>query len=341
MELIAVGSAFRKKERKENMKEERHLNEEKDLLGSSEELEPSEELEQIENSEEFQNEEEIILDDNINLSDSTALYLREISKFTLLSKTEEVEIAKKAKEGDKEARKKLVESNLRIVVKIAKKYRERGMPFLDLIQQGNLGLIKAVDKLDYTKGYRFTTYGKFWIKKYIEDGIADQVKLVRHPIHTVEAENKVKRALAELSQGSEEEITPEEIAKQTEFPVKKVEEILKLLLKEVSSLDVRVGEGKQETLIEFIPDDKPTTEEVVMDDSLKRELREAVNNYLDPRESKVIIQRFGLGDTEKQTLEAVGKELGVTRKRVHQIQNKALKKLKEVAQKKGLIEFLH
>ena len=263
--------------------------------------------------------------DGINIDDPVRMYLREIGKIPLLSFDEELELAKRVINGDEEAKQKLAESNLRLVVSIAKKYVGRGMLFLDLIQEGNMGLIKAVEKFDYTKGYKFSTYATWWIRQAITRAIADQARTIRIPVHMVETINKLIRTSRHLLQQLGREPTPEEIAQEMEIPVEKVMEIQKIAQDPVS-LETPIGEEDDSHLGDFIQDeDSPAPQDSAAYTLLKEQLEEVMNT-LTPREAKVLKLRFGLEDGRARTLEEVGREFQVTRERIRQIEAKALRK---------------
>ena len=261
--------------------------------------------------------------EGISVDDPVRMYLREIGKIPLLTFDEELELAKRILEGDEEAKQKLAESNLRLVVSIAKKYVGRGMLFLDLIQEGNMGLIKAVEKFDYTKGFKFSTYATWWIRQAITRAIADQARTIRIPVHMVETINKLIRTSRNLLQQMGREPTPEEIAKEMEIPVEKVVEIQKIAQDPVS-LETPIGEEEDSHLGDFIQDeDSPAPHDAASYTLLKEQLEEVMNT-LTPREAKVLKLRFGLEDGKSRTLEEVGKEFNVTRERIRQIEAKAL-----------------
>ena len=305
----------------------------------------SEELEEP-NFEDLEEVEEIKLEDidvnnfdGVNVEDPVRMYLREIGKIPLLNYEEELELAKKVFEGDEEAKQKLAESNLRLVVSIAKKYVGRGMLFLDLIQEGNMGLIKAVEKFDYTKGYKFSTYATWWIRQAITRAIADQARTIRIPVHMVETINKLIRTSRDLLQRLGREPTPEEISKEIELPVEKVLEIQKIAQDPVS-LETPIGEEDDSHLGDFIQDDdSPAPQDSVAYTLLKEQLEEVMNT-LTPREAKVLKLRFGLEDGKARTLEEVGKEFMVTRERIRQIEAKALRKLRHPSRSRKLKDFL-
>ena len=267
------------------------------------------------------------------------MYLKEIGKVPLLSATEEVELAKRMGEGDQEAKRKLAEANLRLVVSIAKRYVGRGMLFLDLIQEGNLGLIKAVEKFDYLKGYKFSTYATWWIRQAITRAIADQARTIRIPVHMVETINKLIRVSRQLLQQYGRDPLPEELAKEMDIPEEKVREILKIAQEPVS-LETPIGEEEDSHLGDFIPDDDaPAPAEAAAFTLLKEQLMDVLDT-LTPREEKVLKLRFGLEDGRARTLEEVGKEFQVTRERIRQIEAKALRKLRHPSRSKKLRDFL-
>ena len=277
--------------------------------------------------------------DGINIDDPVRMYLREIGKIPLLSFDEELELAKRVINGDEEAKQKLAESNLRLVVSIAKKYVGRGMLFLDLIQEGNMGLIKAVEKFDYTKGYKFSTYATWWIRQAITRAIADQARTIRIPVHMVETINKLIRTSRHLSQQLGREPTPEEIAQEMEIPVEKVMEIQKIAQDPVS-LETPIGEEDDSHLGDFIQDeDSPAPQDSAAYTLLKEQLEEVMNT-LTPREAKVLKLRFGLEDGRARTLEEVGREFQVTRERIRQIEAKALRKLRHPSRSKKLRDYM-
>ena len=277
--------------------------------------------------------------DGISIDDPVRMYLREIGKIPLLTYNQELELAKKILEGDEAAKQKLAESNLRLVVSIAKKYVGRGMLFLDLIQEGNMGLIKAVEKFDYTKGYKFSTYATWWIRQAITRAIADQARTIRIPVHMVETINKLIRTSRHLLQQNGKEPTPEEIAKEMEVPVEKVIEIQKIAQDPVS-LETPIGEEDDSHLGDFIQDeDSPSPQESASYTMLREQLDEIMET-LTPREAKVLRLRFGLDDGKARTLEEVGKEFNVTRERIRQIEAKALRKLRHPSRSKKLKEYM-
>ncbi len=277
--------------------------------------------------------------EGISVDDPVRMYLREIGKIPLLTFEEELELAQKILKGDEEAKQKLAESNLRLVVSIAKKYVGRGMLFLDLIQEGNMGLIKAVEKFDYTKGFKFSTYATWWIRQAITRAIADQARTIRIPVHMVETINKLIRTSRNLLQQMGREPTPEEIAKEMEIPVEKVVEIQKIAQDPVS-LETPIGEEEDSHLGDFIQDeDSPAPHDAASYTLLKEQLEEVMNT-LTPREAKVLRLRFGLDDGKSRTLEEVGKEFNVTRERIRQIEAKALRKLRHPSRSKKLRDYM-
>ena len=278
--------------------------------------------------------------EGINIDDPVRMYLREIGRIPLLSYDEELELAKKVLAGDEAAKQKLAESNLRLVVSIAKKYVGRGMLFLDLIQEGNMGLIKAVEKFDYTKGYKFSTYATWWIRQAITRAIADQARTIRIPVHMVETINKLIRTSRHLLQQLGREPTPEEIAAEMKIPVEKVTEIQKIAQDPVS-LETPIGEEDDSHLGDFIQDDDSPAPQEAAAYTLLREQLEEVMKTLTPREAKVLKLRFGLEDGKSRTLEEVGKEFNVTRERIRQIEAKALRKLRHPSRSKKLKDYMN
>ena len=277
--------------------------------------------------------------DGISIEDPVRMYLKEIGKVPLLSAEEEVELAKRMADGDEEAKKRLAEANLRLVVSIAKRYVGRGMLFLDLIQEGNLGLIKAVEKFDYHKGFKFSTYATWWIRQAITRAIADQARTIRIPVHMVETINKLIRVSRQLLQELGREPTPEEIAAELDMPVERVREILKISQEPVS-LETPIGEEEDSHLGDFIPDDDiPAPAEAAAFTLLKEQLVEVLGT-LTEREQKVLRLRFGLDDGRARTLEEVGREFDVTRERIRQIEAKALRKLRHPSRSRKLRDYL-
>ena len=279
------------------------------------------------------------LSKSISVEDPVRMYLKEIGKVPLLTADEEVELAKRMEQGDEYAKQKLCEANLRLVVSIAKKYMGRGMLFLDLIQEGNLGLIKAVDKFDYTKGYKFSTYATWWIRQAITRSIADQARTIRIPVHMVETINKLIRVSRQMLQEQGREPTPDEIAEEMGISVEKVLEILKIAQEPVS-LETPIGEEEDSHLGDFIPDeDAPAPAEAAAFSMLKEQLVDVLGT-LTEREQKVLKLRYGLGDGRARTLEEVGREFDVTRERIRQIEAKALRKLRHPTRSKKLKDYL-
>ena len=277
--------------------------------------------------------------ETISTDDPVRMYLKEIGKVPLLSAEEEIDIAKRMEQGDEVAKQKLAEANLRLVVSIAKRYVGRGMQFLDLIQEGNLGLIKAVEKFDYRKGYKFSTYATWWIRQAITRAIADQARTIRIPVHMVETINKLIRVSRQLLQEYGREPQPEEIAKEMGISEEKVREIMKIAQEPVS-LETPIGEEEDSHLGDFIPDDDaPAPAEAAAFTLLKEQLMDVLDT-LTPREEKVLRLRFGLDDGRARTLEEVGKEFNVTRERIRQIEAKALRKLRHPSRSKKLKDFL-
>ncbi|MEE0391974.1 MAG: RNA polymerase sigma factor RpoD [Lachnospiraceae bacterium] len=277
--------------------------------------------------------------DGVSIEDPVRMYLKEIGKVPLLSAEEEIELAKRMELGDQEAKKRLAEANLRLVVSIAKRYVGRGMLFLDLIQEGNLGLIKAVEKFDYRKGYKFSTYATWWIRQAITRAIADQARTIRIPVHMVETINKLIRVSRQLLQELGREPTPEEIAKEMDMPVERVREILKISQEPVS-LETPIGEEEDSHLGDFIQDDNvPVPADAAAFTLLKEQLEEVLGT-LTEREQKVLTLRFGLEDGRARTLEEVGKEFNVTRERIRQIEAKALRKLRHPSRSRKLKDYL-
>ena len=296
--------------------------------------------------EKMDDEEEIELDkidlsvpEGVSIEDPVRMYLKEIGKVPLLSAEEEIELAKRMENGDQAAKKRLAEANLRLVVSIAKRYVGRGMLFLDLIQEGNLGLIKAVEKFDYTKGYKFSTYATWWIRQAITRAIADQARTIRIPVHMVETINKLIRVSRQLLQELGREPTPEEIAEEMNMPVERVREILKISQEPVS-LETPIGEEEDSHLGDFIQDDNvPVPADAAAFTLLKEQLVEVLST-LTEREQKVLRLRFGLDDGRARTLEEVGKEFSVTRERIRQIEAKALRKLRHPSRSRKLKDYL-
>ena len=277
--------------------------------------------------------------EGINIDDPVRMYLREIGRIPLLTYEKELDLAKRILENDEDAKQELAESNLRLVVSIAKKYVGRGMLFLDLIQEGNMGLIKAVEKFDYTKGFKFSTYATWWIRQSITRAIADQARTIRIPVHMVETINKLIRTSRHLLQQLGREPTPEEISKELEMPVERVMEIQKIAQDPVS-LETPIGEEDDSHLGDFIQDDdSPAPQDAAAYTLLKEQLEEVMST-LTPREAKVLKLRFGLEDGKARTLEEVGKEFDVTRERIRQIEAKALRKLRHPSRSKKLKDYM-
>ena len=282
---------------------------------------------------------DLSLPDGISIDDPVRMYLKEIGKVPLLSADEEIALAKRMEDGEEEAKQKLAEANLRLVVSIAKRYVGRGMQFLDLIQEGNMGLIKAVEKFDWSKGYKFSTYATWWIRQAITRAIADQARTIRIPVHMVETINKLSRVKRQLVQELGRDPSPEEIAKEMGIPVSKVREISKVAQDPVS-LETPIGEEEDSHLGDFIPDnDTPVPADAATYTLLREQLLEVLGTLTD-REQKVLRLRFGLDDGRNRTLEEVGKEFNVTRERIRQIEAKALRKLRHPSRSKKLKDYL-
>lgn len=295
-------------------------------------------LQEIQNSDE-EEELDISVPEGISIDDPVRMYLKEIGKVPLLSAEEEIELAHRMEDGDIEAKRRLAEANLRLVVSIAKRYVGRGMQFLDLIQEGNLGLIKAVEKFDYRRGFKFSTYATWWIRQAITRAIADQARTIRIPVHMVETINKLIRVSRQLLQELGREPQPDEIAKEIGMSVEKVREIMKISQEPVS-LETPIGEEEDSHLGDFIPDDDaPAPAEAAAFTLLKEQLIDVLDT-LTPREEKVLRLRFGLDDGRARTLEEVGKEFNVTRERIRQIEAKALRKLRHPSRSKKLKDYL-
>ena len=310
------------------------------LRMTEEEEEPDEEaLLAVEDAEDVDVENiDLSVPDGISIEDPVRMYLKEIGKVPLLTADEEIELAQRMEEGDEEAKKRLAEANLRLVVSIAKRYVGRGMLFLDLIQEGNLGLIKAVEKFDYRKGYKFSTYATWWIRQAITRAIADQARTIRIPVHMVETINKLIRVSRQLLQELNREPTPEEIAKEMNMPVERVREILKISQEPVS-LETPIGEEEDSHLGDFIKDENVPVPDKAAAYTLLREDLEEVLKTLTEREQKVLCLRFGLEDGRARTLEEVGKEFNVTRERIRQIEAKALRKLRHPSRSRKLRDY--
>ena len=306
-----------------------------DLLPEMEEIAEIEEV-----TEEELNADPDSLADTFSTDDPVRMYLKEIGKVPLLTPEEEVDLATRMAEGDEVAKQRMTEANLRLVVSIAKRYVGRGMLFLDLIQEGNLGLIKAVEKFDYTKGYKFSTYATWWIRQAITRAIADQARTIRIPVHMVETINKTIRVSRQLLQELGHDPSAEEIAAEMDMPVDKVRDILKIAQEPVS-LETPIGEEEDSHLGDFIPDEDASEPAEAASFSLLREQLEEVLDTLAPREKKVLELRFGIVDGRTRTLEEVGKEFNVTRERIRQIEAKALRKLRHPSRSKKLKDFLN
>ena len=300
------------------------------------------EIEELNEIEEVTEEEmaDVKVDDSYSTDDPVRMFLKEIGKVPLLTAEEEVELAIRMSQGDEEAKRRMTEANLRLVVSIAKRYVGRGMLFLDLIQEGNLGLIKAVEKFDYTKGYKFSTYATWWIRQAITRAIADQARTIRIPVHMVETINKVIRVSRQLLQELGHDPSAEEIAAEIGMPVEKVREILKIAQEPVS-LETPIGEEEDSHLGDFIPDEDASEPSEAASFSLLKEQLMEVLDTLTPREKKVLELRFGIVAGRTRTLEEVGKEFNVTRERIRQIEAKALRKLRHPSRSKKLRDFLN
>ena len=302
-----------------------HLIDEKDSKGDDEEVDVTKE--------------DLSVPKGVTVDDPVRMYLKEIGKISLLTAEEEVEIAKRMEAGDESAKKELAEANLRLVVSIAKRYVGRGMSFLDLIQEGNLGLMKAVDKFDYTKGFKFSTYATWWIRQAISRAIADQARTIRIPVHMVETINKLVRVQRQLVQDLGRDPLPEEIAAEMNLDVDRVREIQKIAQEPVS-LETPIGEEEDSHLGDFIPDDEILSPQDAATFTLLKEQLNTVLETLTEREKKVLTLRFGLEDGRARTLEEVGKEFDVTRERIRQIEAKALRKLRHPSRSKKLKDYL-
>ncbi len=317
--------------------------EDDDFLPPVDDLDILPELEELQELEEVTEEEILDTDsmaDSFSTDDPVRMYLKEIGKVALLTPEEEIDLAKRMAEGDEEAKRRMAEANLRLVVSIAKRYVGRGMLFLDLIQEGNLGLIKAVEKFDYTKGYKFSTYATWWIRQAITRAIADQARTIRIPVHMVETINKVIRVSRQLLQELGHDPSAEEIAAEMNMPVDKVRDILKIAQEPVS-LETPIGEEEDSHLADFIPDEDASEPAEAASFTLLKEQLMDVLSTLTPREEKVLRLRFGLEDGRTRTLEEVGKEFNVTRERIRQIEAKALRKLRHPSRSKKLRDFLN
>ena len=303
-------------------------------------LDDDAELDKLDDEEEIELDKiDLSVPEGVSIEDPVRMYLKEIGKVPLLSAEEEIELAKRMENGDQNAKKRLAEANLRLVVSIAKRYVGRGMLFLDLIQEGNLGLIKAVEKFDYRKGYKFSTYATWWIRQAITRAIADQARTIRIPVHMVETINKLIRVSRQLLQELGREPSPEEIAAEMDMPVERVREILKISQEPVS-METPIGEEEDSHLGDFIEDDNvPAPAEAAAFTLLKEQLDEVLSTLTD-REQKVLRLRFGLEDGRARTLEEVGKEFKVTRERIRQIEAKALRKLRHPSRSRKLKDYL-
>ena len=312
-----------------------------EMIGTTELDNPTAgELEAIENDLTEEEEEPSVAEqpEEMHMDDPVRMYLKEIGKIPLLSAEEEQEIGRRMAEGDEKAKQKMIEANLRLVVSIAKRYVGHGMFLLDLIQEGNLGLLKAVEKYDYSKGYKFSTYATWWIRQAITRAIADQGRTIRIPVHMVETINRVSRASHALVQEYGREATPEEIADRLELPVSKVEELMKIAQEPVS-LETPIGEEEDSHLGDFVQDSEATPTELTSYTMLREQLEEVLAT-LTPREEQVLRMRFGLTDGRCHTLEEVGAQFNVTRERIRQIESKALRKLRHPSRSKKLKDFL-
>ncbi|MCI5603599.1 MAG: RNA polymerase sigma factor RpoD [Lachnospiraceae bacterium] len=313
---------------------------------SDKEMDSSALLDEIDSNEKYEDIPDVDLSkvdlsvpEGVGMDDPVRMYLKEIGKVPLLTAEEEIELAKKIELGDEKAKQKLAEANLRLVVSIAKRYVGRGMLFLDLIQEGNLGLIKAVEKFDYRKGYKFSTYATWWIRQAITRAIADQARTIRIPVHMVETINKIMRVSRQLVQELGREPSADEIAEKLDMPVEKVREILKIAQEPVS-LETPIGEEEDSHLGDFIQDDNvPVPAEAAAYTMLKEQIGEVLTS-LTPREQSVLRLRFGLDDGRSRTLEEVGKEFNVTRERIRQIEAKSLRKLRHPSRSKKLKDYL-
>ena len=303
-------------------------------------LDDDAELDKLDDEEEIELDKiDLSVPEGVSIEDPVRMYLKEIGKVSLLTADEEIELAKRMEQGDEDAKKRLAEANLRLVVSIAKRYVGRGMLFLDLIQEGNLGLIKAVEKFDYRKGYKFSTYATWWIRQAITRAIADQARTIRIPVHMVETINKLIRVSRQLLQELGREPSPEEIAAEMNMPVERVREILKISQEPVS-LETPIGEEEDSHLGDFIQDDNvPVPADAAAFTLLKEQLEEVLGT-LTEREQKVLTLRFGLEDGRARTLEEVGKEFNVTRERIRQIEAKALRKLRHPSRSRKLKDYL-
>ena len=300
---------------------------------------PLDEIEFLAQNEDGEDLDNALNTDGIAIDDPVKVYLKEIGRVPLLTPEEEIDLAIRISNGDEAAKKRLSEANLRLVVSIAKRYVGRGMQFLDLIQEGNLGLIKAVEKFDYTKGFKFSTYATWWIRQAITRAIADQARTIRIPVHMVETINKVKKVSSQLLHTNGHEPTADEISEELDMPVDKVREIMRVAQEPVS-LETPIGEEEDSHLGDFIPDDDAPAPQDAASHTVRKEQLSDVLDTLSPREEKVLRLRFGLEDGRSRTLEEVGKEFNVTRERIRQIEAKALRKLRHPSRSKKLKDFL-
>ena len=307
-----------------------------DAYPDTDDFEDFEDVETLETSEDM---ESALASEGLAIEDHVRMYLKEIGKVPLLETDKEIELSQKMLEGDEKAKEMLVEANLRLVVSIAKRYMGRGMYFLDLIQEGNLGLMKAVEKFDYTKGYKFSTYATWWIRQAITRAIADQARTIRIPVHMVETIHKVQRASRQILQEKGHDASPEEISDMIGMPVDKVRDILKVAQEPVS-LETPIGEEEDSHLGDFIPDDEAPAPDDAVSFTMFREQLDEVLNTLTAREKSVLKLRFGLEDGRTRTLEEVGKEFNITRERIRQIEAKALRKLRHPSRSKKLKDYL-
>jgi RNA polymerase primary sigma factor len=316
---------------------EENLDEIEDILSEHELIDESE-FKELEKEEISEPTEELELPEEIELDDPVKMYLKEIGKIPLLTPEEEVELAKRASEGDEEAKRKLIEANLRLVVSVAKRYIGRGLLFLDLIQEGNLGLIKAVEKFDYRKGFKFSTYATWWIRQAITRAIADQARTIRIPVHMVETMNKIHKVTSQLTQELGRKPTDEEIAERVGLPVERIREI-SLMGQEPLSLEMPVGEDEDNRLADFIENKGLSPADYAIQNSLKKDINELLNE-LSEREREILKLRFGLVDNQPRTLEEVGRLFNVTRERIRQIEAKALRRLRHPSRSKKIKDYL-